>query len=208
MPPSNSAQQRIYKAALQLFAENGNTQVSVSDLAEAAGVARGTIYNHVRQPEALFESVAADLANDMNIRISQLFEALEDPAARLSTGIRLWLRRAHSDPQWGRFLIRFAFNSSALQQFWAGQPVADLAHGIELGRYRCRHDQLPTVIAMVAGTVLSSVFLVLEGHRTWRDAGADAAELVLIALGLPREEARALATSELPIMVEPPSTTS
>jgi hypothetical protein len=38
---------------------------------------------------------------------------------------------------------------------------------------------------------------VLEGHGTWRDVGSDTAELVLVALGVTREEARALARSEL-----------
>ncbi len=205
MPPIGSAQQRIHKAALQLFAERGVTQVSVSELAEAAGVARGTIYNNLEQPEALFESVAAALAADMDQRIQQVFAAVdEDPAVRLATGIRLWIRRAHAEPHWGRFLARFAFSNASLQALWTGPPVADLLKGLQNGRYAFRQDQLPSVVAMIAGSVLGGVFMVLEGHRTWRDAGADCVELVLIALGLPREEARALAAADLPAMPEAP----
>ena len=43
----STAQRRIYKAAVRLFAEKGATQLNVSDLAQEAGVARGTIYNNV-----------------------------------------------------------------------------------------------------------------------------------------------------------------
>lgn len=207
MPPTGSAQQRIHKAALQLFAERGVTQVSVSELAEAAGVARGTIYNNLKQPEALFESVATELAAEMDRRIQQLFSTfatVEDPAVRLATGIRLWIRRAHAEPHWARFLTRFAFSNASLQSMWSGPPVVDLMRGIEQGRYTCRLEQLPSVVAMIAGSVLGAIFLVLEGHRTWRDASMDTVELLLVALGVPREEARALASAELPALAEAP----
>ena len=52
-------------------------------------------------------------------------------------------------------------------------------------------------MGIVSGGVLSAISLVLEGHRAWRDAGADIAELSLRALGLPAETARAMATAEL-----------
>jgi hypothetical protein len=44
------------------------------------------------------------------------------------------------------------------------------------------------------------MFLVLEGHRGWRDAATDTAELVLRALGIPGDEAVKLATQELPAL--------
>jgi AcrR family transcriptional regulator len=189
---------------MQLFAERGVTEVTVSELAEAAGVARGTIYNNLKQPEALFEAVATELANEMDRRIQQVFAsvALQDPAMRLATGIRLWIRRAHAEPHWGRFITRFAFSNPSLQAMWSGPPVADVRMGIEQGRYACRPEQLPSVVALIAGTVLGSIFMVLEGHRTWRDASADAVEFVLVSLGLNRDEAKALATAELPQLPE------
>jgi len=51
--------------------------------------------------------------------------------------------------------------------------------------------------------VLGAIYLVREGLRTWRDAGSDCAELVLRALGLSEEQARALATAELLPLPEP-----
>jgi len=45
---------------------------------------------------------------------------------------------------------------------------------------------------------------VLDGRGTWRDIGSDCAELMLVALGLARDEARALARSELPPLPPPP----
>ena len=69
---------------------------------------------------------------------------------------------------------------------------------MQQGRFQFRPEQLPAALGMAAGSVLSSMLLVREGLRTWRDAGADCAELLLRALGVPADEARQLAVSELP----------
>lgn len=200
--PTSSAQERIHQAALRLFAERGVTQVNVKELAEAAGVARGTVYAHVSQPERLFEELAAQLAAEMNERVSLSFQDLEDPAHRLANGIRFYLRRAHEEPHWGRFIHRFAFANPALQQMWSGQPVQDLMNGLQEGRYRFQASQLPSVVGLVAGSVLGAILVVLEGHQTWRAAGSDTAELVLIALGIHPYEAKTLATGDLPPLPE------
>lgn len=197
------AQQRIHAAALKLFAERGVTQVNVSDLAQAAGVARGTIYNNLSNPDGLFEEVAAQFAEDMNLRITASFQGITDPAQRMANGVRLYVRRVHEEPHWGRFITRFAPSSAALQRVWQGQPVVDMMAGLQSGRFHFRPEQLPSTISLLAGAVLGASFLVLEGVKTWREAGSDAAELLLVALGLPRAEARELAAADLPAL--PPS---
>ena len=195
-----TAQDRIHQAALRLFAERGATQVTVSDLAEAAGVARGTVYNNMGTVESLFEDVATGLTAEMGARIAASWAGTEDPAQRLGDGIRFFVRRAHEDPSWGRFLIRFGASTPTLQGLLGGAPTADLRVGTETGRFQIKPDQVASAVAVMSGGVLASIGLVLEGHRTWRDAGSDAAELMLRGLGIPAEEARALATAELPAL--------
>lgn len=192
------AQQRIHEAALKLFAERGVTHLNVSDLAQAAGVARGTIYNNLGDPDNLFAEVAASLAAEMNARVTASFEAVVDPAQRIAIGVRLYVRRAHEEPHWGRFITRFAFSNASLQKVWEGQPVVDMMAGLQTGRFHFRPDQLPSAMSLLTTSVLGAMFMVLEGIKTWREAGSDVAELVLIGLGLARAEARALAASDLP----------
>ncbi|MEK1852791.1 MAG: hypothetical protein AAAC48_13215 [Phyllobacterium sp.] len=54
------------------------------------------------------------------------------------------------------------------------------------------------MLAMIAGTGLAAVFLVLQGYKAWRDAGSDAAEFVLRTLEIEPEEARRTANLKLP----------
>lgn len=202
MPSLNSAQRRIHQAALRLFAEKGATQLTISELAQAAGIARGTVYNNVQSPENLLESVAAQLAREMTARIVASFDAALDPAQRLANGVRFFVRRAHEEPHWGRFICRFALSNASLQSIWMDAPARDAAEGIRTGRYRVRPDQLQSIVAMLSGSVLTAMFLVLEGLRTWREAGSDAAELILRGLGIEPGEARRLATIDLPPLPE------
>ncbi len=183
---------------MKLFAERGDVHVTVSELAQAAGVARGTIYNNLGDLRGLFDIVAAQLAAELNERLVDALGGVDDPALRMATGLRLCLRRAHEQPQWGRFLCRFGCSSAALREVWRGQPFNDLRDGLELGRYRFRESQMETVVSFVSGATIGAMVTILDGAKTWREAGSDVAEFILVALGVDREEARAIAFSALP----------
>lgn len=194
----NAAQRRIHDAALRLFAEKDVGEVNIRELAEAAGVARGTIYNNLESIQALFEEIASQQSTEMDARVASSSPPDIDPALRLANGIRYYVRRAHEEPSWGKFLLRYAISSQSLRALWAGQPLADLMAGLQMQRYDFKPEQLMSALSMIGGAVLTAINLVHEGHKTWRDAGSDAAEFVLRALGIGKEEARLLAQSELP----------
>ncbi|MGK8436795.1 TetR/AcrR family transcriptional regulator [Ectopseudomonas hydrolytica] len=200
MKPLSPSQRRIHQAALRLFAEKGVSQVNISDLAQEAGVARGTIYNNVENMEQLFKQVASQLSKEMHERISKSFADLQDPAERLASGIRLFIRRTHEEPQWGAFLSRFAMSDASLREMLSSQATSDLLSGLQAGRYSFRQEQLIAVISLVASATLGAIFLVIEGLKTWREAGSDTAELVLRSLGIEEEEARRVATTDLPAL--------
>jgi AcrR family transcriptional regulator len=191
-------QKRIHDAAIQLFAEKSVEEINVSELAQIAGVARGTIYNNLASVESLFEDVASHLSAEMNDRVARSASPDTPPAERLANGIRLYIRRAHEEPHWGSFIVRYAASNLTLQKMWSGPPMQDVLSGLASETYSFRQEQLPSVMGMIGGSVLIATLLVVQGHKTWRDAGSDMAELVLRALGVPAEEARAIAIMELP----------
>ena len=193
---------RIHAAALKLFAEKGVTSVTVSELADAAGIARGTIYNNVASIDSLFEDVAGELILEMHRRLKASSVGIDDPVLRLANGARYYLWRAHDDPTWGRFINRFALSSPSLQALWSGQLRLDLVEGAKQGRYDLEVGRLQVAMSFIAGGVLAGMLLVLDGHRTWRKAGPEVAELILRSLGISRQEARTLATRELPPLLE------
>jgi AcrR family transcriptional regulator len=195
-----AAVHKIHNAATRLFSERGARDISVSDLAEAAGVARGTIYNNISDPQALFDQVASKLLHDMHVRVGDSMRQIKDPASRIATGIRLFIRHAHEESAWGRFLVRFALSDDAMRQMLDEPPSIDLTHGLESGRFNMTPTLLPAVLALVGGTTLAAMQAVLSGRQTWRNAGEEVAALILMALGLPENEAHIIATAELPAL--------
>ena len=202
LAPLTASQARIHEAAIRIFADRGVVPINVSELAQFAGIARGTVYKNVPSPETLFEDVAARLGIEMHRRVVKSCAGIEDPALRLAIGIRLFVRRAHEAPHWGRFFVRFSFSSAALRGVWDGPPAEDLRVGLAAGRYRFDERKLIAVAGMIGGTTTTAMFSVLDGLLTWRDAGSDAATLVLRALGIEADEARALALADLPELAE------
>lgn len=190
--------QKISDGALRLFAERGTDRVSVSDLAQASGVTRATIYNHCADPAEIFRLVAGQLADDLHRAIENATRQEVDPAARLAAGIGHFLRRAHEQPDWGRFILRFALTTESLRSMVLGQPARDINEGILSGRFALDVAQVPGVLAMIGGAVLSQIALILAGHSPWRGAAADLTEFVLRALGIPPDEARGIARRDLP----------
>ena len=65
----------VLAAATRQFADRGFSDVSLDDVAEAAGVTRGAVYHHFRNKGALFAAVAA-----------ACHQQVADPAGQLSAG--------------------------------------------------------------------------------------------------------------------------
>ncbi|MEV0358096.1 TetR/AcrR family transcriptional regulator [Nocardia sp. NPDC050697] len=183
---------------MRLFTEKGSTQITVSELAQEANVARGTLYRNVGSVDELFDRVVAELSADMHLRVSAAFAVIDDPAARLATGMRLWVRYAFENPLMGRFAVRFGLTAESLRTMMTGPPKLDLDLGIETGRYNLGDCDVTGVVSLVLGATISAMWIVLEGHQTWREAGSATAELVLRSLGIEPADARAISRIELP----------
>jgi AcrR family transcriptional regulator len=191
---------RINAAAIKLFAERGSLELTMSELAAAAQVSRGTLYRNVESVERLFEQVVEDLATEWHSRIAVALDGRgdTDPAARLATGLRMVVRLAHENQAMGKFIVRFGLTDEALRGILSGPPMRDIAAGIDAGRYNLGSATEFGVASFVTGTVVSTVWMVLEGHQGWRDAGSAAAELLLRSLGIELAEAKQIATHDLP----------
>ena len=194
----SGARARIYQAAIRLFAESGRGAVTVSELADTAGIARGTIYNNIKTPENLFGEIASSLAREMILRTEATMRAIDDPAERIATGMRLFVRRAHEERDWGRFLTRFVLENAALSGMMRGPPAKDIRKAIKAKTFSASEDAIPALVSMLTGTTVATMSAVIHGDQAWRIAGSEAAELFLRACGANPADARHLSTRDLP----------
>ncbi|MGG7566503.1 TetR/AcrR family transcriptional regulator [Rhodovulum sp. DZ06] len=191
---------RIHKAALRIFADHGGSSVAISELAREAGVSRGTVYNNLDDPADLFPALCALLADEFLDSVNGVCAGMEDPAEKISAAIRLGVRRVHDEPHWGRFIARYAMLEPRLGTFWGAMPAAELRRGIASGRFSLRPEQVPSATATAGGATFGAISIVLDGRRAWREAGTDAAEIVLRGIGVPAREARVISHQPLPAL--------
>lgn len=169
---------------------------AVLKIHDAAGVARGAIYNNIAEPEALFDEIASKVLHDMHMRVGEGVGQIEDPAQRLACGIQRFIRHVHEDPWWGRFVVRFAANDDTMRRLMDEPPSADIKRGMHTGRFSVAPEALASVLSLVGGSTLTAMQSVLAGRQTWREAGPQIAELILRALGLDAQEAHAISIVE------------
>jgi AcrR family transcriptional regulator/predicted DNA-binding transcriptional regulator AlpA len=70
---------RVVEVAIELFSTEGYADVTMSHIASAAGVAKGSVYRHFPSKEALFTAVVEDLVADTALRFATAVRDLGGP---------------------------------------------------------------------------------------------------------------------------------
>lgn len=192
----------IYDAALKLFAETGAEQLGVSELAEAAGFSRGTIYNNLETPMIRSADLSPVLARELRKLVENSFQSTEDPAERIVVAIKAVIRRAHHEPIWADFVLRYVLVDAELQRFWSTLPAQELRRGLDAGQFDFELTEISSVISVMGGSTLIGMLYVRQGVKGWRDSGFEIAELVLRAIGVSKSVARRYARRGLPAAAE------
>jgi AcrR family transcriptional regulator len=186
---SARTESRILEAALGVFAERGPDAPVIDEFVQAAGISRGTFYNHFESVEQLLHATSEWTTREVVQAIEDALAELEGPTLRLGVGLRLFLAHAQRDPVWCRFVAR-VWTIGGLEL-----PLRDLEAGIRLGHFRvpsrdAAHDVL-------FGGMREAMLRIGE-RRVPAGFGDQVAELCLQTLGAePRHIAAALAR-ELP----------
>ena len=84
--------QQLVNTALKIFAQGGGDALSLNRLADEAGVAHGTVYNHFRTKEELLEGLGIALVEEFSHEIAAASAGLSRGAERVSAGVRSFLR--------------------------------------------------------------------------------------------------------------------
>lgn len=182
---------RLLAAALRVFAEKGPDAPVVDDFVRAAGISRGSFYNHHQSVPELLEATSVWTTEGAVREIESGLEGIRSPAMRLGTGLRLFLLRAESDPVWCRFVARV----------WKLGPLAaprrDLRNGLKQGELRFR--DIESALDVVLGAVRQALFRIGAGRAStsYRD---EVVEMCLQAIGTPPARIANILAAELPAL--------
>lgn len=83
--------QDIAGAALTLFSQKGYSATSVVQIAEAAGIGKGTVYDYYDTKEAIFIAAMMGWLNQVEHMMSSHLEGIEDPVQQLQAIVDITL---------------------------------------------------------------------------------------------------------------------
>jgi len=129
---------------------------------EVAGVSRGTFYNYFRTNAELLVAAIQALGNEVVDLVESRVKAFPSPAARLFTGLRLYMDTARRYPLFARFITRVgpqAIGPDALVYKYI--PI-HIAEGIAAGEFV--DANVGVALDMVVGAGLIAVARISAGR--------------------------------------------
>jgi len=198
-----ATRRRLLEAARQLMSAGGTESLTIAGLASRADIGLGTFYNYFETREAIIDAVIYDVVETLGQRLDALTAGIDDAAEVYSFSLRHLMRTAISDPVWGWFLVRLGIAHEGLVGILGPRASRDLQYGLDTGRFRL--DDVALASAMTFGSLLSAMRTYLETGDHPEDPSALYAEHLLRMVGIPADEAHAIAHRELPPLPPAPA---
>jgi AcrR family transcriptional regulator len=180
----------LIAGALETLSSASVDELTIDDFVAAAGVARGTYYNHFRTKVALLNAMADYVAERIVARLDETLAGEEDPVRRIAIAAQTFVRIATEEPAWGWVLVR---STPEMVGGWSdgmrAGVIADLRRGQERGIFHVLSED--AAVAMTIGSLREGIRLALTSDLP-PDFGIRLAQMTLLSLGTaPADVARA-----------------
>lgn len=194
---------KLLESALSVFTEKGAESAVIDDFIAAAGVSRGTFYNHFKTTGELLFALATDMSDEVLQIVDPLVLHLDDPVERFAAGTRLYMQMAMRYPLWGSFITQVGTRIATRGQLIDLYLTRDLEQAVASKRLTVDS------VRVARDIVLGAIFYGIETMLTEPTRANHAEQIlrsVLLGFGLPRAEAERIATMplEMPGAVEGP----
>lgn len=135
-PRTERTRGALIAAGRRLFCERPVDAVTVDNIVQAAGVAKGSFYNHFPDREALVRAISAEIRASVELAIDRANADVEDPARRVARACCTYLRFALDEPERAGFLVRVHSGHTSLEAPLNRGLVDDISRGLGAGRFR------------------------------------------------------------------------
>lgn len=135
-PRAERTRGALIAAGRRLFCARAVDAVTVDDIVQAAGVGKGSFYNHFADREALVRAISAEIRAGVELAIDRANSDVEDPARRVARACCIYLRFALDEPERAGFLVRVHSGHTSLSTPLNRGLVDDISRGLGTGRFR------------------------------------------------------------------------
>ena len=183
----------LIDAARVVVAERGAHGATIQEITDAADVAKGSFYNHFASREDVLRAVAAKTLDELGSALDEsLDRSTADPASVIARSLYVTLRSCVEDPVLGGFVLRTVNVVDIAEAALGHRGRRDLIAGMKSGRFHS--VDVEVLVSVIAGAAASVIRKRLRDELS-AEAEVEFVAFVLVALGLPREEARSIAVT-------------
>ncbi len=169
----HTSRDKILDAAETLFARRGYSGIGLSEIAEASGLGKSSLFHHFRNKPQLYAAVTTRILDQIEARLLRSLAAGGDPLARLERWLDELVDLLAENPTWARLLLRSLFEDDDLPgdtpeevegRRAVGEIMANvgalLREGMSAGLFRAAHVNhlLLTLIGVVVFPFASGEF--------------------------------------------------
>ena len=154
----------ILESALRVFAKFGMANTKMVQIAEAAGIGKGTIYEYFKSKDELAVSAFNVFVKEAQVQIERKINRIEDPAEQLRTYITSWIDIMNEDfldyadimlDIWAEGVRlhegKDIFGLNKMYALYRKQIIAILSNGIEKGIFKEMNTTVTS--AIIIGTM-------------------------------------------------------
>ena len=166
MRDGTRTKERVERAALKLFVEQGVAETSIRDIAREAGISQGAMYNHFESKEQLAWSLFAEHFSEMGQELHRLAQAQDTLEAKFRAMIAYVFERFDQD--W--LLVSYVFLARHLHLRRVTRKLGNpyiafrtvIATAIRRGEIPRMHTDLAA--SLVVGAIIQVIDTKILGH--------------------------------------------
>jgi AcrR family transcriptional regulator len=187
---------KLLETALTVFNTKGPDLAVTEDFIVAAGISRGTFYNHFKTASDLLLALSSDMSDEVLQVIDPIVLTLDNPVHRFSAGVRLYMQMAYRYPLWGDFLRRVGTRIATRGQLIETYLTRDLRSSLD--QHLINVDNVLIARDIVLGSIFYGIETMLIENMP-NDYPEKVMFHVLVGLGVKKSEAKKIAFMELPL---------
>jgi AcrR family transcriptional regulator len=176
-------------AAKALFSKRPWESVTIDEVVNEAGVAKGTFYGHFNDLDELASAVADELIRSFDELIQPQRLSLTDPLVRIAFGCDAFIEKALEDRSWASLTARMARSHSAVGQVARSRLSEDLQKALRQSPQAGLSLELALEAAL--GIMIQVIAAIGDGRLEENDR-PEAIRCILAAIGVGRRDATSI----------------
>ncbi|WP_068876590.1 MULTISPECIES: TetR/AcrR family transcriptional regulator [unclassified Phenylobacterium] len=134
-PRAERTRSALIGAGRRLYSERPVDAVTVDDIVQAAGVGKGSFYNHFADRDALVRAISSEIRGLVEAAVTRANAGVEDPARRMARAVCTYLRFALDGAESAGVLVRIHSGHTSLSAPLNRGLVEDIETGLASGRF-------------------------------------------------------------------------